>query len=70
MSRSKKHGYWFTQPGRKKFARRLAARKIRHSCDVPDGGAFRKFFCSYNICDYKFPIRNVFSGEEWKGRRK
>ena len=26
---------------------------LRHKKDVPNGKAYRKFTCSYNICDYK-----------------
>lgn len=37
----------------KKFAKRQANKKIRKSKNVPNGKAYRKFFESWDICDYK-----------------
>jgi len=42
---------------RKQAAKKEASRRIRRlSEDIPDGGAYRKFYCSWNICDYRFPM--------------
>jgi hypothetical protein len=52
MSRSYKR-----VPCRKDYScgmKRHANRYLRRNClDVPSGGAYKKFFCSYDICDYR-----------------
>jgi hypothetical protein len=54
LSRSiKKHPGF---PDRNPWAKRKANEKIRHSKDVPNGMAYKKFYESYNIHDYKFII--------------
>lgn len=40
---------------RNKGMKRVANKKIRNNCyDVPNGKAYRKFFCSYDISDFAF----------------
>jgi hypothetical protein len=39
---------------RKQFEKRLANRTIRNSEDVPNGKAYKKFFDSWNITDYRW----------------
>lgn len=54
MSRSWKKVYGHSD--RNPFMKNQASRRIRHlNCDqvVPDGAAYRKYFCSYDICDFK-----------------
>ena len=58
---------------RKQFFKRLANKVVRRSNEVPDGKAFRKFFCTYDICDFKFyaDIRDEYWCEDfWKYNRK
>lgn len=56
MSRSYKKNLWITDYSKsRRFFKGQANRKIRRSKDVPDGKAYRKFYESYDICDYKFP---------------
>ena len=52
MARSykKQLGYCDRNPWNKNQANRRVRRKL----DIQDGGAYRKLFCSYNICDYRF----------------
>lgn len=38
----------------KKFLLRKAARRVRKAEDVPDGGAYRKLYDRYSICDWVF----------------
>jgi hypothetical protein len=38
----------------KKYAKRGANRRVRHAVNVPDGGAYRKYYDPWNICDYRF----------------
>ena len=87
MSRSYREPVWTDNYGSsyKKWAKRQASRKIRKSQDVPNGKAHKKFYDSWNICDYKnrydpWPsiYFNWITGEqeiiepipEWKARRK
>ena len=37
----------------RQFYKRCANRKIRRSKDVPNGRAFKKFYETWDICDYK-----------------
>ena len=56
MSRSYKKTAGWTDHGSpwSKYAKRFANRVVRNSKDVPSGGAYKKLYCSWNICDYKF----------------
>jgi len=38
-------------PGRR-FFKREANCKVRNTPDIPDGMAFKRVYCPYNICDY------------------
>jgi hypothetical protein len=40
---------------RKQFFKRDANSCIRHIADIPDGNAYRKFYDTWSICDYRFP---------------
>lgn len=53
MSRSYREPY-FTSTGSKyrTFAKRYANRIVRKTDDVPDGKAYRKLYCSWNISDF------------------
>jgi hypothetical protein len=56
MSRSYKHNPGFTggkMPDAKRFANKKV-RKIDPENDVQDGKWYKKLYCSWNICDYKF----------------
>jgi hypothetical protein len=55
MSRSYKKIPMTTDHGKYTYIdKRMANKKVRHTKDIPDGGAFKKVFCSYDICDWKF----------------
>ena len=56
MSRSYKKHPWITDHHVKSSSERkkFANKKVRHTEDLPSGGAFKKVFCSYDICDFKF----------------
>lgn len=53
MSRSFKKSDWVKDPNNKNM-KRFANKKVRHSNDIPSGGAYKKLFCSWNISDYKW----------------
>lgn len=36
-----------------RFGKRLANRAVRRNKNVPDGAKFKRYFCSWNICDYR-----------------
>jgi len=50
----------------KKYANRKVRRKFKN-CDYPDGNAYRKLTCSWDICDYKF--RETYKEYEIRKRR-
>lgn len=41
------------KPGKAVKAKRIANRRVRISDEVPNGSAYRKYSCSWDICDYK-----------------
>lgn len=55
-------------PGYTPFAKHAAAAKVRRAVDVPDGGAYKKLYCSWDIFDYKFIVfprdRSYWNGAE------
>ena len=57
MSRSYREP-WFTDgykgSKRKQWYKRYANHVIRNTDDIPDGKAYRKFFDTWSICDYRF----------------
>ena len=57
MSRSYRKS-WITDgykgSKRKQFFKRLANKVVRRAEDVPDGKAFKKFFDTWSICDYRY----------------
>ncbi len=59
MSRSYR-APWYTDGYKgsrnRQYHKREANRTIRRSIDVPNGKAYRKFYESWSICDYKFPM--------------
>ena len=36
-----------------KHMKRFANKTVRHTKDIPNGMAYKKLFCSWDICDYK-----------------
>ncbi len=54
-----------TRKGRtRKSGKQIANHVVRHKKDLPDGGGYRKAYCSYNISAYRFRI------DEWELRKK
>ena len=57
----------------RQFFKNQANKLIRRSKNVPDGGSYRKFFDSWNICDYKWkldPSDKLFKEKPWIYNRK
>lgn len=54
MSRSYKKHPWVKGNNCKKTDKRNANKCVRNHKDVPNGGKFKRCFCSWNICDYRF----------------
>ena len=46
----------------KKFPKRWAARKVRHSKNIPNGGAYRRLYNSWDICDYNCRYYSIADG--------
>ncbi len=54
MSRSyKKTPGWTHRSRGRKAWKRFASKKARKTQDIPNGRAYRRAFCSWNICDWK-----------------
>jgi hypothetical protein len=76
MSRSRRVP-WITDgykgSKRKQFFKNYANKVVRKSRDIPNGKAYKKFFCSYDICDYKWYVDlndEFYKKEFWKYTRK
>ena len=57
MSRSYRKSWvtdGYTGSKRKQFFKRLANKVVRRSEEVPNGKAFKKFFDTWSICDYRY----------------
>jgi hypothetical protein len=59
MSRSYRKPYWTQGYGgqARKVFKRLANKAVRLSTDIADGKAYKREFCSWSICDWKFHDR-------------
>lgn len=58
MSRSyRKAIYTDGQSGYRKSKKRLASKAVRRHMDIQSGGAYKKVFNSWDICDWKFDER-------------
>jgi len=58
---------------RRQFFKNYANRVVRKTRDVPSGKAYKKVFCSYDICDFKWyaDIKDEFYKKEfWKYTQK
>lgn len=58
MSRSFKHVPIIKDGTCKKYGKRYANKKVRKS-DIDNGGAYKKVYESYNICDYSFCLYGI-----------
>jgi hypothetical protein len=72
MSKSRRES-WITDgykgSKRKQFFKNYANRVVRKSKNVPNGKAYKRFFYSYDICDYKWyaDIKDeLYKREFWK----
>ncbi|OAS13353.1 hypothetical protein [Paenibacillus oryzisoli] len=55
-----------TSPGTR-WAKRQAAKAVRrHAGNVENGRSYRKLFCSWNICDYRFYQSKEKAILEWE----
>lgn len=71
MSRSYKHfrnlpkGRSVIKEENSRFGKKSAVRAVRHAEDVADGGAYKKHYCSWNICDYRW-FENDYDAHEFR----
>jgi len=54
-SRKKVWGWTDHKSPRSKIAKRFANKKARNTKGIQNGGAYKQVFCSWDICDSKFP---------------
>ena len=70
MSRSYKKSPVFKDSTRKgktyKSGKQIANRTVRRKTDIPNGGGYRKAYCSYNISDYSFRMDEKELRSEWE----
>ena len=64
MSRSYKR-FIVCKDQNSKFGKRQASRAVRRSRNVPNGMKFKRFYCSWNICDYRYRER-FYTAEEFR----
>ena len=50
-----------------KWAKRDANKKVRNTEDIGNGNNYKKYYNSWNICDYKFWIDRT---NEWLNNQK
>jgi hypothetical protein len=55
MSRSFKHVPIIKDATCKKYGKRFANKKVRHS-NIDSGSSYKKVYESYNICDYSYNL--------------
>lgn len=55
MARSYQKVPGWTDNGRHtRYAKKQANKRVRRTDDISDGNAYRKVYCSWDICDYRF----------------
>lgn len=56
----------------RKTAKRLANKRVRKANDVPDGKVFKKYYCSWDICDYVFleTEEDFVMSQQWRKKYK
>lgn len=50
-----------------KFGKCLANKTVRRNKNVPDGAKFKRYFCSWNICDYRSKEK-FYTAEQFRRR--
>lgn len=48
-----------------KSGKRMANRAVRRNENVPSGAKFKRYYCSWNICDYRSKER-FYTAEEFR----
>ncbi len=70
MSRSYKHTPICKDSTRKgptfKSGKQIANRVVRRKDDIPNGGGYRKAYCSYNISDFQFRMDESELKHKWE----
>lgn len=64
MSRSYRKPWW-TEGTKRKPEKRQANKRVRKQEDLSEGNAYKKIYCSWDICDYK-----IYSPDDVKAYRK
>ena len=65
MSRSYKHSNLAKQKNSKDM-KKFANKKVRNTKDIPSGGAYKKCFPTYDICDFKWFWNKQDAIHEWE----
>ena len=66
MSRSYKR-YAVCKDKNSRYGKRMSASAVRRSRETINGGAYKKLYCSWNICDYRFYEGSFeHSIEDWR----
>lgn len=68
MSRSYKHrksSVIHFKENNDKEHKRNAVIAVRNATDVPNGSQYKKFYCSWNICDYRW-IQEKYTRDEFR----
>lgn len=72
MSRSFKKVAGWVDHGRNTWQdKRLASKKVRNTLELSNGSMYKKVYCSYDICDFKFlEFNDGVAKFDWRARRK
>lgn len=62
MSRSYKK-FTICKDKNSKFSKRAAVKVVRRKNDIPNGAKFKRYYCSWDICDYRSKERFYTSKE-------
>lgn len=67
MSRSYKK-FIVSKDQNNKFGKRQANRTVRRAKDVPNGRRFKRFYCSWDISDWRFTDSEFYTAEQFRRR--
>lgn len=65
MSRSYKK-FTVNKDANNKFCKRQASKKVRRIRDMPNGKRFKRYYCSWDISDWRFVDSNPLTAERFR----
>jgi len=59
MSRSYKK-FWVVKEKNSRYGKHQASRAVRRTTGIKNGGLYKKYYCSWNICDFRIYIHEKY----------